>query len=91
ARVVGLKDRGLLRTGYKADVNVIDMAALALHAPVVRHDLPGGGRRLDQTATGYVATVVSGQVIRRNDLPTPQRPGKVVRGMQRAPVTPEPV
>ena len=90
ARVVGLKDRGLLRAGYKADVNVIDMAALALHAPVVRHDLPGGGRRLDQTATGYVATVVSGQVIRRNDLPTPQRPGKVVRGMQRAPVAPEP-
>jgi N-acyl-D-aspartate/D-glutamate deacylase len=91
ARVAGLEDRGLLRAGYKADVNVIDMAALTLHAPVVRHDLPGGGRRLDQTATGYVATVVSGQVIRRDDQPTSQRPGKVVRGMQRAPVAPVPV
>ncbi len=90
ARVVGLADRGLLRAGYKADVNVIDLAALTLHAPVVRHDLPGGGRRLDQSATGYVATVVSGQVIRRADQPTPHRPGRVVRGMQQAPVTPVP-
>ncbi len=86
ARVVGLMDRGLLRVGYKADVNVIDLAALRLHAPVIRHDLPGGGRRLDQTASGYVATVVSGQVIRRGDQPTDQRPGRVVRGMQKAPV-----
>lgn len=90
ARVVGLEDRGLLQAGYKADINVIDMAALTLHAPVVRHDLPGGGRRLDQAATGFVATIVSGQVIRRNDQSTPQRPGKVVRGMQRAPVAPVP-
>ncbi|MCX7283506.1 MAG: D-aminoacylase [Novosphingobium sp.] len=86
ARVVGLDDRGLLRAGYKADVNVIDMAALKLHRPVIRNDLPGGGRRLDQTATGFVATVVSGQVIRRADQPTELRPGQVVRGMQQAPV-----
>ncbi|HQS68202.1 MAG: amidohydrolase [Novosphingobium sp. 28-62-57] len=91
ARVAGLMDRGLLRTGYKADVNVIDLAALRLHAPVIRHDLPGGGRRLDQTASGYVATVVSGQVIRRGDQPTDQRPGRVVRGMQQAPVLAVPV
>lgn len=90
ARVVGLDDRGLLRAGYKADVNVIDMAGLALHAPVVRHDLPGGGRRLDQTASGYVATLVSGQVIRQADQPTDVRPGRVVRGMQQAPVLPVP-
>jgi N-acyl-D-aspartate/D-glutamate deacylase len=84
ARVVGLEDRGLLRTGYKADLNVIDIDRLTLHAPVVRHDLPGGGRRLDQTASGYRATVVSGQVIRRDDQPTALRPGQVVRGMQKA-------
>lgn len=83
ARVVGLEDRGLLRTGYKADLNVIDIDRLTLHAPVVRHDLPGGGRRLDQTASGYRATVVSGQVIRRDDQPTALRPGQVVRGMQK--------
>lgn len=84
ARVVGLEDRGLLRPGYKADLNVIDIARLTLHGPVIRHDLPGGGRRLDQTASGYRATVVSGQVIRRDDRPTALRPGKVVRGMQKA-------
>lgn len=84
ARVVGLEDRGLLLTGYKADLNVIDIDRLTLHAPVVRHDLPGGGRRLDQAASGYRATVVSGQVIRRDDQPTALRPGQVVRGMQKA-------
>ena len=85
ARVMGLQDRGLLAPGYKADVNVIDMAALALHAPVIRHDLPGGGRRLDQGATGYVATICNGTVIRRGDRPTGARPGRVVRGSQPAP------
>jgi len=84
ARVVGLEDRGLLRPGYKADVNVIDLDRLTLHAPVIRHDLPGGGRRLDQTSSGYVATVVGGQVIRRNDESTSALPGRVVRGMQPA-------
>ncbi|MFN3457990.1 MAG: amidohydrolase family protein, partial [Novosphingobium sp.] len=84
AKVVGLEDRGLLRTGYKADLNVIDIERLTLHGPVIRHDLPGGGRRLDQTASGYRATVVSGQVIRRDDRPTALRPGQVVRGMQKA-------
>lgn len=82
AEAVGLNDRGVLAPGYKADVNVIDLAALRLHAPDVRHDLPGGGRRLDQRATGYVATIANGQVIRRNDRSTGARPGRVVRGMQ---------
>ncbi len=89
AKVMGLHDRGVLAAGYKADVNVIDLAALTLHAPVIRHDLPGKGRRLDQTAAGYVATVVNGRVIRRNDHSTGARPGRVVRGSQRAP-TPVP-
>lgn len=85
ARVMGLQDRGLLAPGYKADVNVIDMAALTLHAPVIRHDLPGGGRRLDQGATGYVATICNGTVIRRGDRPTGARPGRLVRGNQPVP------
>jgi N-acyl-D-aspartate/D-glutamate deacylase len=86
AQAVGLLDRGLLRPGYKADVNVIDQQRLSLHKPVIRHDLPGGGRRLDQGATGYVATICGGEVIRRNDQPTGTRPGKLVRGAQAAPV-----
>ncbi len=86
ARVAGLGDRGRIAVGYKADFNVIDHAALRLHKPVIAYDLPAGGRRLDQTAEGYVATVVSGQVIAENGVPTAARPGKLVRGRQPVPV-----
>lgn len=80
ARVAGLGDRGRIAVGYKADLNVIDHARLRLHKPVVTHDLPAGGRRLDQTADGYVATIVSGEVISENGVPTSARPGRLVRG-----------
>ncbi|KZS66672.1 N-acyl-D-amino-acid deacylase family protein [Mycobacterium ostraviense] len=86
ARVAGLADRGRIAVGYKADLNVIDHGALRLHKPVIRYDLPAGGRRLDQTAEGYVATVVSGEVIAENGVPTAARPGKLVRGRRSAPV-----
>ena len=66
ARVAGLSDRGRIAVGYKADLNVIDHAALRLHKPVITYDLPAGGRRLDQTADGYVATIVSGEIIAEN-------------------------
>lgn len=86
ARIAGLGDRGRIAVGYKADLNVIDHAALRLHKPVITYDLPAGGRRLDQTAEGYIATVVSGEVIAENGVPTEARPGKLVRGRQSAPV-----
>jgi N-acyl-D-aspartate/D-glutamate deacylase len=85
ARIAGLGDRGRLAVGYKADLNVIDHASLRLHKPMINYDLPAGGRRLDQTAEGYVATVVSGQIIAENGVPTTARPGKLVRGRQLAP------
>jgi N-acyl-D-amino-acid deacylase len=85
ARVAGLADRGRIGVGYKADLNVIDHAGLTLHRPVVTYDLPAGGRRLDQTADGYVATIVSGEVIAQNGAPTDARPGRLVRGRQAAP------
>jgi N-acyl-D-aspartate/D-glutamate deacylase len=85
ARVAGLSDRGRIAVGYKADLNVIDHAAVRLHKPVIARDLPAGGRRLDQTADGYVATIVSGEVIAENGVPTDARPGKLVRGRQPAP------
>lgn len=85
ARVAGLHDRGRIAVGYKADLNVIDAAALRLHKPEVVHDLPAGGRRLDQRADGYVATVVSGQVIAEHGVPTDARPGRLVRGRRPAP------
>jgi N-acyl-D-aspartate/D-glutamate deacylase len=86
AKVAGLADRGRIAVGYKADLNVIDHAALKLHKPVIAHDLPAGGRRLDQTADGYVATLVSGEIIAENGAPTAARPGRLVRGRQPAPV-----
>lgn len=87
ARIAGLADRGRLAVGYKADLNVIDPDALRLHRPTVKSDLPAGGRRLDQTADGYVATIVSGEVISENGVPTAARPGKLVRGRQPAPLS----
>jgi N-acyl-D-aspartate/D-glutamate deacylase len=85
ARVAGLADRGRIAVGYKADLNVIDHAAMRVHKPVVARDLPAGGRRLDQGADGYVATIVSGEVIAERGVPTDARPGKLVRGRQPAP------
>lgn len=85
ARIAGLGDRGRIAVGYKADLNVIDHAALRLHKPVINHDLPAGGRRLDQTADGYVATIVSGEIIAEHGVPTAARPGRLVRGRQPSP------
>jgi N-acyl-D-aspartate/D-glutamate deacylase len=85
ARVAGLEDRGHIALGRKADLNVIDYSALRLHRPVITYDLPAGGRRLDQTADGYVATIVSGQTITENGEPTGALPGRLVRGRQPAP------
>jgi N-acyl-D-aspartate/D-glutamate deacylase len=85
ARVAGLADRGRIAVGYKADLNVIDHAGLRLHKPTITYDLPAGGRRLDQTADGYVATIVSGEVIVEDGQHTDARPGRLVRGRQPAP------
>ena len=82
---MGLNDRGLIAPGYRADVNVIDYDHLTLHRPEILHDLPAGGRRLMQRASGYTATIVAGQVIYRDGSPTGARPGRLVRGAQHAP------
>jgi N-acyl-D-aspartate/D-glutamate deacylase len=86
ARAVGLLDRGVIAPGLKADLNVIDFQRLAVRAPAMAHDLPAGGRRLLQPASGYVATVVGGQVTYRDGEPTGALPGRLVRGPQAAPV-----
>ncbi|MFC7477690.1 amidohydrolase family protein [Dankookia sp. GCM10030260] len=79
ARAAGLHDRGLLKPGLRADINVIDWEALALDRPGMRYDLPGGGRRLMQTARGYDATIVGGAVTYRHGEATGALPGKLVR------------
>jgi N-acyl-D-aspartate/D-glutamate deacylase len=82
ATLFGLTDRGVLAVGKKADVNVIDFDALGLGVPKMAYDLPAGGRRLIQGATGYDATVVSGVVTRRFGADTGARPGKLLRGVR---------
>jgi N-acyl-D-aspartate/D-glutamate deacylase len=79
AEVIGLSDRGQVAEGMRADINVIDFENLRLNAPRAENDLPAGGRRLLQSADGYVATIVNGAVTRRNGVDTGARPGRLVR------------
>jgi N-acyl-D-aspartate/D-glutamate deacylase len=82
AEAYGLFDRGLLAPGHKADINVIDFEALQLKRPEVVYDLPTGGRRLIQRASGYRHTFNAGVETVRNDELTGERPGRLVRGAQ---------
>jgi N-acyl-D-aspartate/D-glutamate deacylase len=80
ARLYGLGDRGTIEVGMVADVNVIDYDNLQLEPPHVAADLPAGGRRLLQGATGYVATIKSGTVTFADGADTGARPGVLLRG-----------
>ncbi len=82
AQAAGLHDRGVLRPGLKADVNIIDWDKLGAGSPYVVNDLPAGGKRLLQKVTGYDATIVSGRVTFRDGQPTGTLPGQLVRGPQ---------
>jgi N-acyl-D-aspartate/D-glutamate deacylase len=86
ANAIGLRDRGVIAPGYKADINVIDYDRLQLRPPEVVYDLPSGGRRLVQRTDGYVATIVSGVPVYRDGEPTGALPGRLVRGAHAAPV-----
>ena len=85
ARHVGWLDRGVVGAGYLADLNVIDMNTLAATPPRIINDLPAGGRRLMQTATGYVHTIKRGVVTFDNGQHSGDLPGRLVRGAQPAP------
>jgi len=80
AALFGLGDRGTIEVGKKADLNVVDFDALTLRMPRMAYDLPAGGARLLQDASGYVATIVSGKVTRRDGVDTGARPGALIRG-----------
>jgi N-acyl-D-aspartate/D-glutamate deacylase len=85
AKLYGLEDRGLIRVGYKADINLIDLDTVALELPEMVFDLPAGGRRLVQRAQGYHATLKNGEVTMRNGEATGALPGGLIRGAQSAP------
>ena len=79
AAAVGLTDRGQLLPGLRADINVIDFENLQALRPEIHHDLPAGGRRLLQRATGYLHTICAGQEIYQNGVATGALPGRLIR------------
>ena len=86
AELYSLKDRGRIAVGIKADINVIDFDALALKTPHIVHDLPAGGKRFLQNASGLDMTLVSGSVTYLNGSATGELPGKLIRGQQAGPI-----
>lgn len=80
AALYGLNDRGVVVPGKRADLNVIDYDHLALGLPYATNDLPAGGQRFLQPASGYWATLVNGVVVRERDTDTGERPGRLLRG-----------
>jgi N-acyl-D-aspartate/D-glutamate deacylase len=80
ARAWGFHDRGLIREGLIADINVFDPAVVGPDMPTVVHDLPAGATRLLQKATGFRATIVSGEVVHDRGQHTGALPGHLIRG-----------
>jgi len=79
ADYLGMRDRGRLKVGLKADINIIDYQNLNLGVPQMVQDLPAGGQRLLQPVQGYRAVFVSGEQVIANDEVLDARPGKLVR------------
>ena len=79
ARIMGLKDRGTLAAGQRADINVLDAATVAEKQPELVNDFPGGAARFIQRSTGYKATLVNGQVNVLDGEHTGTRAGAVLR------------
>jgi len=87
ARAWGFHDRGLLRQGLVADVNVFDPDQVGPAMPLVVNDLPAGEKRIEQKSVGFLATVVGGQVTIDHGVPTTARPGRLIRGPLAHPVS----
>jgi len=82
AETFGLFDRGEIKSGMLADINIIDFDKLNVSHPTMIHDLPLGGKRLVQDANGYIATIKNGQVVSENGKANGVLPGKLIRGKQ---------
>jgi len=82
ANAAGLNDRGILKVGLKADINIIDWENVGSSDPFMTQDLPAGGKRLMQHTKGYVTTIVSGKVTYKNGEFTRELPGTVVKSIK---------
>ncbi len=79
AAAFGFADRGQLREGYVADLAIFDPETVAPEIPEIQYDLPGGARRLVQKATGFLATIVAGEILLRSGEHTGALPGQLLR------------
>ena len=79
AALLGFSDRGVIAPGKRADLNLVDLAAVGSAYPSIRADLPSGGSRLVGLGTGYVATLVAGEVAFEHGRHTGATPGRLVR------------
>jgi N-acyl-D-aspartate/D-glutamate deacylase len=80
AQAWGFDDRGVVAEGMAADLNVFDLDTVTPDLPELVYDLPGGARRLRQTASGFLATIVNGEVLLDHGEPTGATPGRLLRG-----------
>jgi N-acyl-D-amino-acid deacylase len=85
AVAAGMLDRGVIKVGYKADLNVIDLDNFTLYRPLLVKDMPAGAGRVIMPTKGYRATIVSGEITRLDDKETGRLPGRLIRGRQPAP------
>ncbi|MEZ4330975.1 MAG: amidohydrolase family protein [Myxococcota bacterium] len=84
ARAWGFHDRGLVREGLVADLNVVDPGTVAPAMPTVAHDLPAGEKRIEQRSVGIAATIVAGEIVVRDGEHTGAMPGRLLRKRARA-------
>ena len=80
AEAFELKDRGLVREGYYADLVLFEADRVRPQLPRIENDLPGGARRLVQKAEGIRATIVNGAVTLENGESTGEFTGQVLKG-----------
>ena len=91
AALFGLRERGLLREGYAADVFVFDPATVGSEPARLVHDLPGDTPRLSADSQGVVRVLVNGVETVRDGEPTGVLPGTLLRsGRDTASVVPTP-
>ena len=79
ARIIGLKDRGKIAPGMRADLNVFDADKVAERQPELVNDFPGGAPRFIQRSTGYKATIVNGKINVLDGEHTGTRAGMLIR------------
>ena len=79
AGFLGLEDRGVLRPGAFADINVIDLDGLRVHPPEYTDDLPAGAHRFIQRASGYDYTLVNGRIFMKGGEHRGECSGRILR------------